>query len=64
MRKKGQHLTPIERRIVATQYADGVPMKVICAENNMHHSTVVRAARSEAFFVPRKRQKTTVMKAT
>lgn len=53
MRRKRTHLLPIERRIIAMQYRDRVPVREIMTRHNCVLTTVLTAARYEGMVVPR-----------
>ena len=55
MRRKRSRLLPLERRIIAVEYRDYVPVNDICARHNCVLTTVLSAARYEGMVVPRPR---------
>ncbi len=44
MRRKRQKFTPLERRILAVKYRDGVLVKIIQAEHNCSRDAIIAAA--------------------
>jgi len=59
-------VTPIEARIIALQYRDGMPVKEIMALNNCVLTTVLKFARIHGMEVPRQKppRKTPIRKPT